>query len=94
MLRFAVPNEYLSSPGEFCMTQPSLTPGSTFMVEFVISFIFIIFICAMFDPRNSTKQGEFSSLLKLKKNNFYDFADSSSIKFGLLIGGIVLVAVS
>lgn len=94
VLRVSIPTEYLSNPSEFCMTQPNLATSSAFAVEFVISFIFTMFLCAMFDPRNAKNQGEFLISKDLSKINFFKFSDSASIKFGLLVAGFVLVAVS
>lgn len=57
VLRGIIPNEYISNPGEFGIPKPKLPLGTSFVMEFVIAFIFINFLSAILDPRNKHLHG-------------------------------------
>lgn len=59
LVRLSVLNEHLSDPNGFCVTQPGLDVGRGFLVEFLITFILILLLCGIYDPRNSKDKGEF-----------------------------------
>lgn len=60
LLRIVIPNEHLANPEGFCVIKSKISMESTIVLEFIVSFIFIIFVSAVFEPRNQAFQGRIS----------------------------------
>ena len=63
LVRLSVYSDHISKPKSFCMNLPGLDDGKAFVVEFLISFILILIVCAVWDPRNAKFHGK----CKIKK---------------------------
>lgn len=59
LVRAVIPDEYLSKPHEFCLSHPNSDIGRAFVIEFTICFITILFLCAVWHPKNAHLHGKF-----------------------------------
>lgn len=59
LLRAVIPDDYLSNPGEFCVTKPHPNAARAFIIEFMICFIFMTFVAAVLHPKNAHMHGKF-----------------------------------
>lgn len=57
LVRLSILEKHLSDPNGFCVTQPGLDIGRGFIVEFLITFVLIFFLCGIWDPRSSKSHG-------------------------------------
>lgn len=57
LVRVLINSEFLSNPGSFCVNFPLLEGGKAVTIEFVITFIMMCVVCAVWDPKNERFQG-------------------------------------
>jgi glycerol uptake facilitator-like aquaporin len=57
LVRVLISSEYLSNPGSFCVNSAHLESGKAVSIEFIITFIMMCVVCAVWDPKNERFQG-------------------------------------
>ena len=57
LVRVLINSVYLSDPGSFCVNSPHLEDGKAIALEFIITFIMMCIVCAIWDPKNERFQG-------------------------------------
>jgi len=63
LVRISIEDKYLSNPNGFCLNMPGLDIGRAFVVEFISSFLFILVVCSIWDPRNKHLHGKQTILI-------------------------------
>ncbi|XP_070496733.1 aquaporin-like [Chironomus tepperi] len=52
LVRLSIEDKYIKNPDGFCVNQPGLDVGRAFVVEFITSFLLVLVVCSIWDPRN------------------------------------------
>jgi glycerol uptake facilitator-like aquaporin len=58
IVRACVMTSHLSNPEFFGVHFPHIGTEKALIIEFVITFVLILVICSIFDPRNAKNTGE------------------------------------
>lgn len=100
LVRALVHSEYISDDENFCVNSPQVDTGRAVVIEFVITFILMCVLSAVWDPRNEKYQGiDHHEGLDANNINFQKtykiplFLDSTSMRVGFTVSALVLVAV-
>ena len=57
LVRVLIRSENISDPGRFCMNLPQVESSRAVIIEFIITFIMMCVVCAVWDPKNERFQG-------------------------------------
>ncbi|XP_070496734.1 aquaporin-like [Chironomus tepperi] len=89
VVRFLISSDYLSNPESFCVNSSHLDGGKAVIIEFIITFIMMCVVCAVWDPKNERFQDSASlrigltvSVLVLIAGNFSGGCMNPARSFG------------